>query len=275
MKIKNLYTYGGKKQIWRLIPTDSIKLVIEERDTESKEVFFSCIEIESGKNVIKNLQFEEKFWIGIESIYNDIIFFHKFAKPDMPGHAGIIAYDLNSGDILWTKDDLAFLFLYEEKVYCFTSKFEGKDFFTLDYKTGELVEELGDNAQQINILRSKSISNVSYRNYIFPEVYKQTEVDDKTINNIFNRVKEEKVITGSIEYAKKGDFLLFNYHTVENDGTLKNIFNVIDTLSEKSIFEVTLNKKLKVFVPDSFFMLDDFLFLLLEKTKLMVCKIHK
>ena len=111
MKIKKVYTYTNKRQIWRLLPTSKDKLIIEDRDTQSKEVFFNCVNIISGKKVFSNLQLDEKFWIGIEAISEGIIIFHKFAKPDMPGHSSIIAFDIDTQSILWQNDELTFFLL--------------------------------------------------------------------------------------------------------------------------------------------------------------------
>ena len=94
MDIKRIYSFSNNRQIWRLIPTATEKLIIEERDTENKEVFFNCLEISSGVKIFSELQLEEKFWVGIEAVNNDIIYFHKFVKPDMPRHQGIIAFDI-------------------------------------------------------------------------------------------------------------------------------------------------------------------------------------
>ena len=76
-KISKTYSFTNKKQIWRLLLTKSDKLIIETRDTENKEVFFTCLDAFTGEPVFKNLQMDEKFWIGIETTYKDIIFFHK------------------------------------------------------------------------------------------------------------------------------------------------------------------------------------------------------
>ena len=86
MKLKRKYTFTNNRQIWRIVPAGEGKLVIEERDPMTKEVFFSCIEMNTGKILLDSLQFDEKFWIGIEDIYKDVILFHKYHQPDMPWH---------------------------------------------------------------------------------------------------------------------------------------------------------------------------------------------
>ena len=98
-----------------MLPTSTGKLIIEERDIENKEVFFNCIDISTGERIFSDFQLDEKFWVGIEAIDEDVIYFHKFMKPDMPGHQGIIAFDINSESILWENSEYSFLFVVDKK----------------------------------------------------------------------------------------------------------------------------------------------------------------
>jgi hypothetical protein len=273
-KIKKLYTYSNKKQIWRLLPTDTNKIVLEERNTEAKEAFFNCIDMRSGKNIFKNLQFEEKYWIGIETIYGDIIFFHKFAKPDMPGHLGITAYDIIGKKILWKNDQLAFLFIYNDEVFCYREGFEGRSFYKINYLTGEL-NEFGRDADQINLIREKSLKKDQYKNCIFPNPFNISLPGDDELKIFFREFKEKLVIAGSIEYVLLNNILLFNYHEVMTNGSLKNQMKAVELKSKKLLFEEVLNKEIKAIVPSSFFVMDDLIFLLAERVKLEVCSIKE
>ena len=163
MKIKKLYYYSNKKQIWRLLPTQTGKLVIEERDPDTKEVFFTCLDIKTGKKILNDFQLEEKFWVGIEEIYKDIIYFHKFRKPDMPGHLGIIVFDIKTKSILWETDEYIFLFIHNDELYCYKEKFEGRNFYKLDYHSGKLIADLGEDVSEINSLREKNLSQNNLR----------------------------------------------------------------------------------------------------------------
>jgi hypothetical protein len=95
MKLKKNYRFDNKRQIWRIIPTKEGKLIIEERELENKQAYFHCLSLDSGKNILSNFQLDDKFWVGIEAVQDDIIYFHKFAKPDMPKHRGIFAFNLS------------------------------------------------------------------------------------------------------------------------------------------------------------------------------------
>lgn len=270
MNLKKLYSFSNNRQIWRLIPTETNKLIIEERNTANKEVFFNCLNISSGEKIFSDLQFEEKFWIGIEAVYKDIIYFHRFAKPDMPGHKDIIAFDLLEQKIIWENSECSFLFINEDKVFCYSSLFEGRNFYSLNFKTGGLIEELGNNSAEINQMREQTVNQQSFEDYIFPEIYISSGQKSEKISEIFSRVKQEKIIAGRIEYAVYKENLFFNYHQVLNNGHLKNVFRAIEIKTNKEIFEETLNKETQAFVPDSFFFKQNLLFLLQEKVRLVV-----
>ena len=270
MILKKLYSFSNGRQIWRIIPTEDNKLIIEERDTEHREVFFSCLDIFTGKKIFSDLQLEEKFWVGIEAVYKNIILFHGFAKPDMPGHKGITAFDVEERKIIWKNSEHTFLFIYDDKIYCYSSLFEGRNYYSLNYKTGEMISELGNNSADINQIREKVINQGSFEDYIFPEIYNPGLQWSEKVSGILDSVKQEKVIAGRIEYAVCEDILFFNFHEVQNNSRLKNIFMAIELNSGKTVFEETLNEETQAFVPDSFFFKQNLLFLLQEKVRLVV-----
>ena len=253
IKLKKAYSFSNRKQIWRLLVTDKDKLIIETRDLKSKEVSFTCLNVLSGKKIFKNIQLDEKIWLGIEEIYNDIIYFHKYAKPDMPGHKGIIAFDINSRKELWSTEAYLFLFAHEEKIYVYKELFEGRRFFTLNYETGELIDDLGESYEQINELRNQVKLKKDYSNYLFPENYFQQDNSGAEVGNIiFNLINKEDVL-GSVEYILKESLLLFNYHKKNRDGNYSNHFFAIDVDSQKEITKFVLNSLVNSPVPDSFF----------------------
>jgi hypothetical protein len=275
MKLKKLYKHDNKKQIWRILPTTNKKVIIEERDSKTKEVFFSCLDIESGKKIFKDFQLEEKNWIGIESIYKDVIFFHTYGKPDMPAHKSIIAFDILSQSILWQNDSYVFSFVYGEKVYCYQQRFESRVFFALDYLTGNVLEDFGNDASTINKLKEESDAKFWEQNYLFPEYFSRNNSAEIDNQKYLKQILTEKVIKGEISYLNYEGILLFNYHEVAKNNTYTNIFTVVDLIKNKILFEETLDKNLVNLMPESFFVKGNFLFLIVDKTKLFVYQIKK
>jgi len=273
MKIQKKYTHHNKRPIWRILPTETGKLIVEEREKDNKQVYFHCLNIESGKKIFINLQLEEKFWIGIEAIYNDMIYFHKFVKPDMPNHVGIIAMNLNEQKILWENFNYSFLFIWKKKVYCFQQMFEGRKYFSLDYKSGNLLEDFGDDVGKINEVKKELDESDAYAGYLFPISYNSNIIVAANLKEIFQILRNGFTFSGNIEFLQKNNLLMFNFHVVNPNDSLSNKFKVLDLSSGKYIFEETLIKETKTFAPDSFFVKDDLLFLLFGKNRLSVYSI--
>lgn len=273
MKLKKLYKHDNKKQIWRILPTTNNKVVVEERDSETKEVFFSCFDIESGKKIFNNFQLEEKNWVGIESVYNDMIYFHTYGNPEMPAHKSIIAFAISTQNILWQNDNYIFSFVDNDKVYCFQQRFEGRKYFALDYLTGNVLEDFGSDTSTINKLKEESDSKFWKQNYLFPASFNRNFPAEKDYEKYLQQVLTEKVIKGEINYLKYDNILLFNYHEVSKSNTLSNEFAAVDLSKNKFLLKDTLDKNLINLMPESFFVKDNFLFLIVDKTKLIVYQI--
>lgn len=275
MKLKKLYKHYNGKQIWRILPTANNKVVLEERDAKSKEVFFSCLEIESGKKIFSELQLEEKNWIGIESIYKDLIYFHVYRKPDMPAHKSIIAFDIPSQTILWQNENYVFAFVYDDKVFCYQQRFESRVFFALDYLTGNVLEDFGVDVTTINQIREKADEEFWKQNYLFPENFIRSKIAAEEYQKYLQQILMNNVVKGEVSYLKINNLLLFNYHEISRENTLNNIFNAVDLSKIKILLKETLDKNLVNLMPESFFVKDNFLFLIVDKTKLLVYKIKE
>lgn len=273
MKLKKKYRFDNKRQIWRIIPTNSGKLIIEERESEQKQVYFHCIELTSGKKILQDFQLDDKFWVGIESVKDDYIYFHKFAKPDMPKHKGIFAFDIKTKKIFWENSNLTFQFMFRDKMYAYVEEFGGKKFFALNLQDGTVEDELGDNPQLINELRDQSIADNNPAGYLFPEVFSSDSLIENNTFDLISSLKTDFMISGKIEYLMKNELLMMSFHTVNEKGKLNNIFKAVDLSGRKYILEEVLNKDTSLFFTDSFFVKDDFLFLLFGKTRLEVYNI--
>lgn len=272
MNLYKNFHYTKGRNLWRLIPAGKNLLVIEERDITTREVFYSCIEMSTGKSLFSDFQTEDKLWSGVEDIYRGFIYFHKYAKPDMPMHSGITAFDINKREVVWKNEDYVFAFIVEDKLYCYQSVFEGKKYFELDYATGELLREIGEDQLLINKILATKKDEGMLEGYMFPDTY--IEGRDSNLDEVIASIKENFVIAGSIDLLKTGSIAMISYHTVNDDGSLTNRFNCIEIGSKKIILEEVLNKKITSFMPDSFFICNDLIFLLVEKEELLVYLIN-
>lgn len=272
MRLKKIFSFTDKNQIWRLLISDTDNLIIETRDTDNKEVFFHSINLQKGKTVFENFQLDEKFWIGIEAIQNDKIFFHKFAKPNMPEHKMIICYDIIKQNILWQNDELTFLSLSQNKIYAFKKKFEGQDVFILDSNTGKVLEELGSDFKEINEILNEVKLEEDYSKYKYAEKY--TGEEDSTIISLIEKEVSDKDISSMVEFLVYEEFLFFNFYVRSATNLLDNMFIVYNINKKKKVLSDIINKNLNSFSPDSFFCYKNFLILLKNKSEVSVYKIE-
>jgi hypothetical protein len=273
MKLKKKYKFDNGRQIWRIIPTNAGKLIIEEREPEKKQVYFHCLLLDSGKKILSNFQLDDKFWVGIEAVRDDVIYFHKFAKPDMPKHRGIFAFDIMKKEFTWQNPELIFLFLLDEKLYAYKEKFEGRDYYAINPSTGEMIEDVGANYELINKLRDESIKEEENNGYLFPEVFEADSETDSRAGEFIKALRNDFVVSGKIEYLLKDQLFLMSFHETNSNGSMNNLFKAVDLSTGKYILEEVINKETSLFLTDSFFVKDDLLFLLFGKTRLLVYKL--
>ncbi len=268
MNIKKNLDIKNNFRIWRILINQNNKILIEARDTTKKEVFFSCYNLLDGEVVLKDFQFDEKFWLGIESFYNDTIFFHSFPKPDMPNHKEIISFDVNEKIIKWHNQELAFLFCFENIIYAYKQGFEGKFYYSVDFKTGEIISQLNDNEFQIINEKYKSEEEIKYLSYSFPE-------EIEKLGNINFPKDLNENISGHIEainYDHK--FLLTSFNKELFPGSFTNIFKIYELENQKEIFTKVLDAGIDKLALDTFFVFKNFLFLIVEKNNLEIYKLE-
>jgi hypothetical protein len=107
-------------------------------------------------------------------------------------------------------------------------------------------------------------------------LYRQPFNDNLESGDVHKPMKgllTEIKVVGKINWIVFKDLILFNYHEQNSNGTFNNYFKVFDLLKQKNILNETLNLKAKNLVPESFFVVEDLIFLLVEKTKLVVYRI--
>ncbi|MBK7980422.1 MAG: DUF4905 domain-containing protein [Ignavibacteriae bacterium] len=269
MKLKKTFSFIDKNQIWRLLISESDKLLIETRDLENKEVFFNYIDLNTGKSILKNFQLEEKFWIGIEKIYKEKMIFHHYAKPNMPEHKKIIVYDIFQNQIIWQNDDLVFLTIFDDKIYAIKKKFEGREIYILDINSGEIIGNVENEDDKLKSVL-ENVNFEDYSDYKYPETHYN---DEQTNDEIISKETKGNWNVTNIDKLQFGDLLMFNYHVKKENNSLDNMFAVYNIEKKKKVISEILNKNLNSYSPDSFFCYKNNLIVLKNKIELFSYKI--
>ena len=271
MKLKKYFKYSSNAQLWRLLISNHHLLLIESRDTKTKEVFFSVCNLENSDLLLKNITMPEKIWIGVEAVYNDFIFFHKFVKPDLPMHKGIIAFSISQNRVLWENLDFTFLLVSQNKLVVQTSGFEETNYYSVDINTGVMIEKLTLSFDEIDNKHKTFTELYNYQLYNYPQQYQLGTIE--VIEKLLLKYKKKGTLKFNVEYLELYDFYFGNFH-IDINGIIKNIFFAIDIKTNKVKLELTINSNINAFVPESFFIYKNLLILLVEKKGLIVYKME-
>ena len=279
--IKPFWNFSQKGNLWRFIIAGSDIIAGETRDIQNRIVYFFTLQISTGKTYLKNFTFENgNYWISIEGATDDILFLHRYIKPEMPDHKDIIAIDIRTGKFLWENIEFAYLFNSPSRLFGLKQKFESTEIGEIDLSTGKLMNTVQkEKHSEIYELKYYSDTQLIEENFNYPAVYRASDSSD-IVKNYFEDFLTSKKVEGNIEYIEKKDFLIFNYYVVSgtdikdiNRKYFKNIFTISDLKNSNILYTDIMSENSNYNVPDNFFINKEFLFYLKGKKEIVAIKL--
>jgi hypothetical protein len=266
MKLKKLLKHSRNRTIWRLLLNNENLLLVEERDLAKREAAFQCYDLATGKKVLSDLQFEEKFWVGVETFLGDIIYFHGYRKPDMPWHQGITAYSVSQKKVVWENKDFVFAFLDDGTLFGMQQQFETTKYYAIDPLTGALRGEQPEDEAVIRHRRSEMNAKADYSRYNFPVQF-STESQPLIEPLLDGLAKPEETV---VEYLAMVNMLLVVLQRSKTPTTYDQRLLAIEIPSKKAILQEVLNENQKSVLFDSFFIYNNCLIVIQNKETVLV-----
>lgn len=262
------------KIIWRLLISPTGVLAGEERDPENKTSSLFALDVPTGNVLWRDINIDEPWWFHTALMTAENIYVHRFRKPDMPEPLGIIALDAADGSLRWEQPDVAMLFEYGGKVYAQRDALGRKEFFSLDSKTGEVLEAFGSEKENILSLESLAHSDDTHSVYSLP-IRPDDEIFGE-ISNVLTDVMNVRELRGAIDFTEFGSNLVMSYHeriTNNAEAALGNLLsNHLTILAKESgevIYQDILNKQTPYPVGDNFFIHRGILIYVKETTEIV------
>lgn len=291
MAFKNLFSGNSLKpdlafsqngNIWRMYFNNTGFTVGETRDLFTKEAYLYSLNYENKEVYLRDFQLDEKWWFTIEGITDNYFIISIFANPENPEPAGIHFYDIKSGKLIWSNEDLIFLFAGNEFTYGYKQLFESRILYKLSSETGGILDEYREESRIYDVMAEKGVHDEKqYEGYIYPEIYLPGD-EENIIKSYFPDEVKSLNLEGPVEYLQFNNYLVYNYH--EKKGIdlknierqiLSNILNITDLDKNKLVFKETLNRETSSYVPDSFFVKDNHLFFIREKKELTSINLNR
>jgi hypothetical protein len=176
----------------------------------------------------------------------------------MPEALGIVALEIASGKLRWEQPGVAMLFELDGKLFAQRDGFGGKEFFSLDSTTGEILEAFGSGNEEI-LARRGLIRDEDHHSLYSAPVTPDDELFEP-IKDVLSDALNVSELRGAIDFAQFGKYIIFSYHeriTSNPDaalkGLLRNELKVLDTEQGEIVHAVTLNTETPYPQPENFF----------------------
>jgi hypothetical protein len=265
---KPAWVHQTKGVLWRLVPSDTDVFVGEERDLGAKRASFFCLNRSTGEILWTNVPFNEPWWIGIEAVHRDRLFLHGFTQPDMPEHLGVLAVDLFTGQIAWSRNDVRFVLVTDESLFASKDTVNGRSILELHPQDGSTLGSWDNDHEGMQMARSRR--QVVLENE--PE-FPAPIADDELITFVSKHAGIENSV-GVIEGLAASGFYFFNYHQRSvATGQLSSVLFATDRTTGGIVFKETLDQNLQGVVSDSFFLWDEKLFFIKDRHMLTAVNI--
>lgn len=268
-----MWSFAPGAVVWRILFGQTNRIVGESRDNDRKKVTFFCLDGRSGRSLWTERSTEEPWWVGLETVQKNVVLLHGFQEPDLPGHFGIYAWDVESGEELWRNDKTTFWFCYRDRVYAYRTLFERRIGYALDLETGDVLETYDEGIEDLFKLRELARKEVPEDTVEFPEKMSGTAPPPEA-QSLIERETKNKRIVGGIEYLFQNPYLIMNYHVPGRNSALESLklenhLAIFDSRRRRKVFGDILALEASAPVPDSFFLRNSVVFFVKEQRKLL------
>lgn len=238
-----------KSPVWRLeIDSVTHTLLLELRDTTDKKVYFSSIDLKSGKINFDELHTEERWLTGIEATYDGVLLLNNFQSDSGPAHKGLVAINSTTGNTLWRDFNSAFDHLTINGPALFDTRFQPPKLMIADIHTGATQRRY---EQPIDL----ELDNM----LLFPEL-----VSDEFALSLHLPVHAMENTVYHIEHNNR---IIVSLHAII-DGVLQQHLYLMS--GKKIIYREILNSGIQKLQPESFLIHKDQLICLKNHSQLKV-----
>ena len=246
-RIKEVYASEHEGKVWKIYYDPvSPYILCEVRVEEERKAEFFIYDLQSFKKRKLVLGFDEDWWLGIHDFYNGMIVFHLYQDGIEPIPSGLILFDSNENTINYENAEASFL---------------ERNGSLLLFQVGD--EEL---TQSIDLGHGGNVTAITE-----PLYYSAESTHYQTIKDFIQQMFQLEIEAG-VEYLEYRNLILLSFNSISNM-KLKNVFCVLHEDGEL-IWKETLVEDVKGTGLGTFFVDDDNIWLVKNKTQLKVLKIE-
>ncbi|RFM25358.1 MAG: DUF4905 domain-containing protein [Candidatus Thermochlorobacter aerophilum] len=229
-RLKPLWQFGKPHGwIWRALFVGDDYLLCEFRQSTQRKASFFLLDNRTGTliwddfiltDTVSQKPIGDGWWVGMETAYHGLVYFHGYYSPNIPEHLGIWAIEPLTRTLKWARPDLGYLCIVHNKMVALRNiMVEGyaeRAFLTLDPMTGEMLEDFGQNATTVNALRQQAPSLLAEQEVVLPEHLTDSSSEFMQATNLVRMVAPHARIIGGLDILPHQDKIILGYHEQTN-----------------------------------------------------------
>lgn len=220
-----------KGHVWRLqIDSFNNLLAVEIRNEEDKQTSFSTISLQTGEQHITELTLPERWFTGIENVWQGVLLLHYYKHESSPEHQAIIAVDAQTGKELWANYRIAFDHISAEGVVVYHTAVQPKKLHLVDIKNGQLLENfLSEKDKPLNTA------------IVIPDMLCVEEIQNLELPLI--------PYGNMVHYLSYNKYIIVSLHALKNGGLQQHLYVFDDT---GILYHDLLNSNIQKLQPEAF-----------------------
>jgi len=228
-------------------------LGVETRDADTLQNAFYVIDSQNGSFVLDDYKTKEGWWSGLEDIYNGCLYLHRSNNQQFGQHAGILALDADTGNMLWEQPLYSFYGLAQEYILAEEPDQDATNLVRLDYRTGTIIPgfiPLTETRISLNEFqaRRQQVSKV-------PSHYQENNIFFPELQLFLQEVTRTKAVL-AIDYLETDQYFVIGYYQTQPDLKYTYRLAVFD-LNGKLLLQEKLKSNVTGIGLDNFFILNN------------------
>jgi hypothetical protein len=168
-------------------------VVGEERDTKSRIASFFALDLTTGRVRWSGRRFHDDWWVGLAAVHRDVLLLHGFTTPNMPGHRGIVAADVTTGEVLWSDPASSLVGLRDDGLILSCETIHGYDLEERALRSGaRKAPAAGEDAPARHGAGSEEIRS--------PHLLGSAEEADPRLENLLHQVSQRESLVWPLEF---------------------------------------------------------------------------
>jgi hypothetical protein len=265
-KVEPLWEFTTGGVLWHVRGVDSRFLLGEERDPETRQVAFFCLDAADGRLLWRNPGFGQQWWIGISTVFRETVLLHGFRSPDMPIPHGIIGVDLATGERLWERQDFTLRGVRGEHLVAESLSAEGDAFWELTVRDGQPAAPLPAGTP-VGFPSPDASSE-------FPNLVEEVAGENPGLPDLLGPYLAGRCAGTPVAVYVRHNRIAAAFHESRPESSpeaprYRHVLMVIDTGQQRTTFRRVLDADVPKLIPDPFFVVHDTLYCIRERRTLI------